>query len=215
MKKEEPEFAMRNATGAVAEHAVMQEQAAALSKMTQDVVRKSTLNGAALGAIAGCGLVVLNAANAQNCVAGALAGGLAGAAIGNASGHKQVEKRMQLVSPSDLVRTIGKSTDQVAQIEMSLPSLLAAQDIELAEMTQKLKQGEITEADYAAKADKIRQDRAELAQTLSLSAAQAQTAHNNLKDAAAQGQTGLDWHINATGFLAKDVMSARDTIDLL
>lgn len=214
-KDDEAEFAMRNAQGATAEHLVMQDQAQALTKMTREIVRKSTYNGAALGAVAGCGLAVLAPGAAKNCIGGVATGAAVGAVVGHAQGEKQVAKRMQLVSPSALVRSIGKTTDQVAQIEMTLPSLLAAQDIELAELSQKMTRGEITEETYAARADQIRADRSELAQALSVSAAQAHQAHENLKIAEARGQTGLDWHIHATKNLSRDVMSARSTIDLL
>lgn len=79
-----------------------------LNKMTRDIIRKSTVNGAAIGAVAGCGLVLLSPSNAKNCVTGALAGGVVGATVGAAQGKKQAAKRVELVSPSALVRSIGK-----------------------------------------------------------------------------------------------------------
>ena len=214
-KEEGAEFVMRNADGATAEHIVLQEQAVTLTQMTRDIVRKSTLNGAALGAVAGCGLAAVSTSNAGKCVGGLVAGAAAGAALGHAHGTTQASKRMQLVSPSALVRSIGKTSDQVAQIEMTLPSLLAAQDIELSDLTKQMEQGAITAATFAARADQIRADRSALSQALMLSAAQARTAYDNLKAAQAQGQAGLDWHINATRHLSEDVLSARSTISLL
>lgn len=214
-KQNTPEFAMRNAHGLTAEHEEIHSQAQTLTKMTKDIVRKSTLNGAAIGAMAGCGLALVAATNAKNCLSGVAVGATAGAVIGHENGKKQIAHRINLVSPSALVKSIRTSSDQVAQIEMTLPSVLAAQDIALSDLTERMKRGEITEDVFAANADQIRKDRGELVQALALSEAQARSAHENLKAAASQGQTGLDWHINATQHLADDVVSARSSINLL
>lgn len=193
----------------------MQQQTNALNNMTRDIIRKSTVQGAAIGALAGCGLILLSASNAKNCVTGALAGGAIGAAVGSANGKKQAAKRVELVSPSALVRSIGKADDRMDVVTRDLPQLLKQQDAELARLNGKLKSGQITEAQYTNRFEVIKANRMQLAEALSLSAAQANEAHRNLQSAQAQGQTGLDWHLSATRNLVREATSARSAISLL
>lgn len=193
----------------------MSAQAAALNQMTGDIVRKSTLQGAAIGALAGCGLVVLSANNIRNCVGGALVGGAIGAVAGQANGHAQTAKRIELVSPSVLVRSIGKANDAMENVTRNLPGLLAEQDAELEKLNRKVAKGEITQAQFEHRYEAIRANRAQLAEALSLSAAQAKDAHRNLQSAQAKGQSGLDWHLSATQSLVRGATSARSSISLL
>jgi len=189
----------------------MQEQADALSSMTRSIIRKSTVQGAAIGAFAGCGLIILSASNAKNCVSGGAIGAVAGAA----SGKKQAVKRVELVSPSALVRVIGKADDRMDVVTRDLPNLLKKQDTELSLLNDRMKSGQISEDQYAHRFEVIKANRAELAEALSLSAAQANEAHRNLQDAKAKGQNGLDWHLSATRNLAREATSARSAISLL
>jgi uncharacterized protein YcfJ len=200
---------------AAGREALIADQAAALNQMTQDIVRKSTVRGAAIGALAGCGLVVLSASNAKNCLTGAVAGGAVGAIIGNASGQSDVKRRVKLVSPSALVKSIGRGQDQLAQIEMDLPALLAKQDQELVQMNEDLKAGKITEAALVARTNEIRESRGNLANALTLSAEQSHEALLHMEAAKAKGQDGLDWHMNAAKNMSRDAVSARSTISML
>ena len=193
----------------------MSAQTEALSNMTRDIVRKSTVKGAAIGALAGCGLVLISSANAKNCVTGAITGGVVGALVGTAAGNKQAAKHVELVSPSALVRSIGKADDKMDAVTRDLPTLLAQQDTEISNLNVKMKNGQITQDQYAHRFEVIKANREQLAKALSLSAAQANEAHRNLQSAQSEGQTGLDWHLSATENLARDATSARSAITLL
>ena len=193
----------------------LQEQTAALGNMTRDIIRKSTMKGAAIGAVAGCGLVLLSSSNAQNCVTGALTGGAIGALAGAASGKKQAVKRVELVSPSALVRSISKADDRMDVVTRDLPGLLSEQDNELKMLNNNLKNGAITHTQFTHRFEVIKVNRAQLAEALSLSAAQANEAHRNLQSAKAKGQTGLEWHLHSTKNLAQEATSARSAISLL
>ena len=217
----EPMFSSRGsitseaATANAASEIQMAEQTKALNSMTRDIIRKSTMNGAAIGALAGCGMAVLSAGNAKNCVSAALSGGAVGAIAGNIKGRQQAAKRVELVSPSALVRSIGKADDHMETVSRDLPSLLAKQDAELTSLNRQLGAGQITETQYAKRFEIIKANREQLAEALGLSASQANEAHSNLKNAQSQGQTGLDWHLSATQNLAREATSARSAISLL
>ncbi|MDG1469939.1 MAG: hypothetical protein P8Q26_00025 [Ascidiaceihabitans sp.] len=195
--------------------AEMQEQAATLDPMMQDVVRASTAKGAMMGAAVGCGLVLLSANNSAKCLAGAAAGGLAGGVVGNNAGKRDATRRIGLVSANKLTMNIRRSNDQVDDIMISLRDTLASQEIELANLRIQRDAGKIAAATYDAHVQTVMRDRAELAHALTLSAGKAQLATKHLQEASTRGQTGLDWHISATSQLERDIESARSQISLL
>lgn len=190
------------------------EQTAQLDTMMRDIVRRSMGKGVAIGAAVGCGLVVLSAANGQNCVAGAVAGGLVGGIAGHSAGKRNVENRIKLLSANDLTKSIRKTNNQLEDIRIDLPRNLAAQDIALAELARKRDAGEVTQAVYATEIEKARSQRRSLVEALTLTEAQAKAATANLQTATAQGQSGLDWQMSATKQLARDVASTRSQITL-
>lgn len=194
--------------------AALHEQTQHLDGMMRDLVRKSTRKGILTGAAVGCGLVVLSASNSQNCVAGAVAGGVAGGMIGHAKGKRDVARRVEIVSANALSKSIRATNDQIEDILIDLPASLAAQDIALADLSRQSDDGEIAPAVYLAKLEEVRAERRALAEALSLTEAQARAASQNLESAAANGQTGLEWHLSATRQMERDVASARSQITL-
>ena len=145
-----------------------------------------------VGAAVGCGLAVVSAGNAQRCVVGALPGGAVGAIVGRQTGNRQIAKRIELVNPNQLVRSIRKTNDTMETITGSLPQLLAAQDRELDALSLKRDLGTLSQADYDTRYIEIKTNRVNLAQSLTLSSKQATLAGDNLEHAASQGQTGLE-----------------------
>lgn len=191
------------------------EQAIALDQMTRDLKRKATLQGAAIGAAAGCGLAVVSASSGGQCVAGALAGGAVGAVAGHAAGQKAVEKRVELVSLSRVTPVLAEAKNQMALVNQGLPEMLAAQSAETERLDGQLRSGDITQAQYDARLGKMQAARAELAEVLTLSASQVRAARQALEDAGQKGQTGLDWHVMTAKTLEQDAVSARSQLSLL
>ena len=191
------------------------EQTKALELSAKKLVRASTGKGAALGAAVGCGIGLISAGNVAGCAKTAATGALSGAVRGRIAGKKDVTRRIEIASPNTLVRSIRHANAQLDQIETSLPRLLAAQDAELDALALAQAGGTMSSEAYEKRKAQIAADRAALAEALSLSATQAQLAEQNLRAAAEQGQTGLEWHISATSQLARETVSARSTISLL
>lgn len=194
---------------------IMVEQARALDELMQDIVRSSTIKHAAVGAAVGCGLVVVAGSNAAGCAKAAAAGGLVGAISGNISGKRKVNQRVELVSANALVRSIRKSNDKLGQVNENLPAMLARQDDEVKTLKDLKASGSIDTKVYQMRLAAIRENRAKLAQALLLSSQQASTAKDNLHEAASQGQSGLEWHINAIDRMERETLSARSLISLL
>lgn len=193
----------------------MTEQARQLNAHANAIVRASTLKGAMIGAAVGCGLGVLSASNASNCITTAAVGAAGGAVIGNMAGKKDVQRRVTLASPNALVRNLRKANDNLASLQTSLPDLLAAQDAQLNKLSLSLAAGQISKETHDQRVKAIRDDRAKLAAALLNTAQQSQKAATNLRAAAQSGHRGLDWHIGATDQLARDSLSSRSSITLL
>jgi len=191
------------------------EQTAALAENGRQLVRASTGKGAALGAALGCGIGLVSAGNISGCARSAATGAVTGAVRGRLAGEKDVTRRVEIASPNALVRNIRQANDQLDHIEVSLPTLLAAQDAELDALAIAIAAGTISQTQHDKRIAQIAADRAALAEALTLSATQAELATQNLRDAAAQGQTGLEWHISAASQLARETTSARSSITLL
>ena len=190
-------------------------QADALSDLSQDFVRASMIKGTKIGTAVGCGLALVSAANAKKCVVGAVAGGAAGALVGHHSGKAQIARRVELVNPNQLVRSIRKTNDTIEELTGSLPGLLAAQDKEFEALLFDRNMGTISQAKYEKRYTEMQRNRSALAESLTLSASQANLASDNLETAATRGQTGLEWHFGATRNIAEQAESARSSISLL
>lgn len=196
------------------DEAVLLQQTATLDRMMSDIVRHTTIKHAAVGAAIGCGLAVVTA-SASNCVAAAAAGGAAGAVSGHIAGKRDVARRMELVSANSIVRSIRKSNTQLGDINADLPKFLAQQDADVKGLNSLKSMGTISAEEYESRMNAIRSSRAELAEALLMSSKQARTASANLREAAAQGQSGLDWHISAVDQMEREALSARSSISLL
>ena len=101
-----------------ADAAEITKQAEALNRMANDLVRRSTIRGAATGAIVSCGLVVVSSSNGGKCAAAAAA---AAALLGPgaARAHEEREVEGQPAQAKDLPR-------QGAPARTALPEHLLA-----------------------------------------------------------------------------------------
>ncbi|WP_147419687.1 hypothetical protein [Sulfitobacter guttiformis] len=198
-----------------AQPAEIDAQAAALIELSERMVVQSTIKGAAMGAVVGCGLAVASAGNVSNCLAAATVAGVGGALAGHMAGKRQVTHRIETVSPSVIVRTLRKTNQQLALVQGSLPARLAAQDRSLATLDLKLATGSIDRETYLERKESIVSERRAIADALLATEANAVQTTANLQSAAARGQTGLAWHISAIKALEREVGSARSSISLL
>lgn len=196
------------------ENADFVTQVEALSATADDLVHRSKVRGATIGAAVGCGLAVVSATQARRCVAGAAVGGLGGAFIGEQAGQRDLARRVELVSADHVGRDLQSATSRFARIKADLPTLLAEQEAELNALTMQHMRGEISQDEYNGGVARIEGERIAIAEALEMSARDARIASRNLSDAAARGQTGLDWHIGAAERLAEDVQSTRGSFEL-
>lgn len=193
----------------------MQAQADALDHMTKDLVRKSTMKGTAIGALAGCGLAAMTGAGKNSCLKGALAGGVVGGIAGHVHGKAQVEKRVEIVSLSRVMPSIRAASGQASLVNRNVPGLIKAQNREIERMQLQVARGEMSKQQFDGYMTKIRADRQSLTNSLALSADQARQAREALEIAEDQGQQGLSWYIHTVSQVEEDAVSARSAISLL
>lgn len=194
---------------------LIEDQADALNRMADQLVRRSTVGAARTGALVTCGVAVATAGNPQSCVVGAAVGGVTGAVIGRAQGEAEVQNRVELVSADALVRSIRGMNSQMDALELGLPELLAEQNAEFRDLEIRRDVGAVTPKDYNRGVAAIQASRARIAEALTLTITQAEQARLNLQSATEQGQSGLEWHLGATAQLAQEAHSARSMISPL
>lgn len=192
----------------------VEEQAVALNHMADQLVYRSTVQGAASGAIISCGVASLWG-GARSCAVGAAAGGAAGGFLGRAFGKRDVDTRVELVSADALVKSIRGMNGQMDALQISLPELIAEQDAELSDMKMRRDVGALSQTEYEQGVFTISQSRARIAHALTLTEEQAKQANFNMQNVGEQGQDGLDWHLSATAQLAREANSARSMISPL
>lgn len=190
-------------------------QTAALTELSERIVIQTTIKGAGIGAVIGCGLAIVSAGNAKNCIAAGATGAAAGAIVGHVAGKREVTRRVETVSPSAVVRTLRKTNTQMALVTDALPARLAAQEASLVQLDLQRATGHLTPKAYARAHAGIMAERQALAVALLKTESHANQATTNLRAAQSQGQTGLDWHIANTAKLAREASSARSSIKLL
>ncbi|WP_299147326.1 hypothetical protein [uncultured Tateyamaria sp.] len=120
----------------------------------------------------------------------------------------QTDGRNELVSADALVRSLRAMNDQMDSVEAALHT----QSARLKNLNMERDLGLISEADYAAQTDSIRQSQNWIADALSDTIANTETAQVNLRDATDRGHSGLHWHMSATAQLTREAQAARDAI---
>lgn len=190
-------------------------QAESLQDLTQAIMRNATWRGAAVGAASGCAVALISQNAAANCAKSAIVGGAIGTIIGRAQGRKEAERRVNLVSRNDLAQSISRASARLGSMQKGLTSVLAAQQAELATLRKQRWDADITSDEYDARVAAILRSREQIATSLSLSAQQARAAQAQIRKAQDLGQDGLEWHLDATGELHDEAISARDRLSLL
>ncbi|WP_299728866.1 hypothetical protein [uncultured Tateyamaria sp.] len=174
---------------------VVEVQADALNHMADQLVLDSKVRGSFNSALVDCGLAILTPGKRPVC--------------GRNSGS------VELVPAVALVDNIQDMHGQMDTLEVGLPDMIAAQDARLADLEARRIAGAVSEAQYDEEVAAINRTRTRIAESLALTAAQAERAQSNMQTASARGQVGLGWHLNATAQLARDVNGARAQLGLL
>ena len=113
-----------------------------------------------------------------------------------------------------LSRDLEETATHMDQLHMDLPSLLAAQDVELAELREGIANGTIQKATLKSRAQSIQTYRKALLGSLNASASRATAAAQKLMSAFNAGRSDLATHSNTANGLSRDLSAARTMIEM-
>ena len=117
-------------------------------------------------------------------------------------------------SAKRLTRDLEKTVIHMDQLHMNLPALLAAQDVELAELRDGVSNGIAQKSTLKARGQEIQTYRKALLGSLNASAVRANSTAQQLTATLDGGRTDLQPQAQAAHSLARDLDSARSMIEM-
>ena len=84
----------------------LEKEAQSLTQVTRNIVVKNTVEGAVMGALAGCGLALLMGGGGDDCARGAMVGGVVGGVAGNQVGQKAAAVKKELVRQDAIIANL-------------------------------------------------------------------------------------------------------------
>lgn len=169
----------KNAELAAAEKTLVSE-ARSLSQQTKDIVTRNTVQGAAIGAAAGCGLMLLMGGDANDCMTGAAVGAVAGGGIGYGAGQTAAKANKKLVEQKQVIAKLSGINQKLGSVESRLRSVVRQQNAELASLRRQVSAGQISESAYKARARGINSNRQAVQSSLQKASGQVDGAYKNL-----------------------------------
>lgn len=190
----------KNPELAAAEKTLVTE-AKSLAQQSKDIVRRNTIQGAAIGAAAGCGLMLLMGGNEKDCLAGAAAGGLVGGGVGYDAGKKAASANKKLVEQKEVIAKLSGINKKLGSVESRLRSVVRQQNAELASLRRQVAAGQLKESEYKSRAQGINANRKAVQASLQKASLQVDGAVNNLSKLEKDG----------AGNLSRSKQAARST----
>ena len=117
-------------------------------------------------------------------------------------------------SSKRLNRDLEETVTHMDQLHMNLPALLAAQDVELAELREGVLKGAIEKAALKSRGQDIQTYRKALLGSLDASAARANLAAQKLTAIHSTGRSDLGEQTQTANGLARDLKAARTMIEM-
>jgi hypothetical protein len=169
----------------------LEAEAKSLNKVTGDIIARNTVQGVAVGAIAGCGIALLLGGDAADCAAGAVVGGVAGGVAGNAAGRAAANANKELIKRDRLIADLKGVSTRLNGVEARLNSVLRAQNAEINSLNRQLKSKQISQSSYSQRMQAINSNRKVVSGELLKSEKNIAKTRNEIKAAQQQGQQGL------------------------
>lgn len=169
----------------------LEAQVRDLNKVTQNIVVSNTVQGAVVGAIAGCGLVLLLGGNGNDCAKGAVAGGVVGGVAGNQVGQTAAQKKRELVQRDQVLANLKGVSAKLDGVEGKLHAVLKSQDAELASLRRQVKANQVSQSAYNQRLNAINANRKAVDAGLATSETNIVKTREEIKTAKAQGQSDL------------------------
>lgn len=169
----------------------LEAEAKSLNQVTNNIIVRNTVEGAVMGALAGCGLVLILGGDGDDCAAGAVAGGVAGGIAGNQVGRAAAAKNVELVKRDQVLANLRGVSSKMNSVESNLRAVVKSQNAEISSLSRQLSAGQITKSSYNARVNAINSNRKTIDSALAVSERNIVKTRNEIKSASQQGQQGL------------------------
>ncbi|MEM7472690.1 MAG: hypothetical protein AAF340_15175 [Pseudomonadota bacterium] len=137
----------------------LEQDVRSLNQQTQSIITKNTLQGAAVGALAGCGVALLFGGDGGDCARGAVAGGVVGGVAGNQVGKKAAKVNQELVKQRETIAKLSGINKRLGGIEANLRSVVRSQNAEISSLRRQVNAKQISASQYNARVKAIQSNR--------------------------------------------------------
>lgn len=162
-------FGGGGSAGKTAAERQLEQQVNGLTEVSRDIVVANTLQAAAFGAAAGCGLALLFGGEGKDCLIGGAAGGVVGGVAGNQVGQQAAAANAEMVRQDQIISNLNGVNARLDTVAASLRNVIASQDAEMASLRGQLASQQVSRASYDARVAAIASNRQTVAQGLQAS----------------------------------------------
>lgn len=162
-------FGGGSSAGKTAAERQLEQQVSGLTEVSRDIVVTNTLQAAAFGAAAGCGLALLFGGEGKDCLIGGAAGGVIGGVAGNQVGQQAAAANAEMVRQDQIISNLRGVNAQLDTVEVNLRNVIASQNAEMSSLRGQLASQEVSRASYDARMAAIASNRRTVAQGLDAS----------------------------------------------
>ena len=144
----------------------LEKEVKSLSQQTKDIIIRNTIDGAVVGAAAGCFMVLLMGGDEKDCAQMAVAGAVVGGAAGNSVGKAAAQKNTELVKKNKILDNLKGINSRLGSIQTKLSTVLASQNSEIVSLKRQLDAKQISSSSYNSRLRSIKENRAVVANSL-------------------------------------------------
>lgn len=193
----------------------LEKEAKSLTQVTRSIVTKNTVEGAVIGAAAGCGLMLLFGGDGGDCAAGAVAGGVVGGVGGNQVGRQAAAANEELVKQDQIIANLKGINERLSGVQTRLRSVVRSQNAEINSLRRQLQNDQISESAYNSRVRAINANRQNVMNSLARSEQNVVSSRNELVSLEQQGGTRLTASKNAATRTQRRLASLRSSIRLV
>ncbi|HKL05557.1 MAG TPA: hypothetical protein VJ929_07080 [Roseovarius sp.] len=169
----------------------LEAEARSLNQVTKNIIVKNTVEGAVIGAAAGCGIALLLGGDGGDCAKGAAAGGVIGGVGGNAVGRQAAQKKVELVQRDKVLANLRGVSQRLNGVETRLNRVLNSQNAELRSLRRQVNAQQVSKSEYDARVRAINSNRQTVKNELQKSENNIVKTRNEIRVAQQKGQSGL------------------------
>lgn len=183
-----------------------------LNQITRDIVVANTVQGAIVGALAGCALAELTG---RKCAQGAVVGGVAGGVYGNNVGRQAAQAKRTMVELDQTIAKLRNVQQQLTGVETSLRAVLRKQNSEIASLRRQVSAGQLSAAAVRARISSINANRRAVSEGLQASENNVAEERATLVSLERDSGQNLSTAKNAVSSTQSRIRSLRNTVQLV